>query len=199
MKVSRSNYNLYLFIFYKGDTYTQRHGHIKNRKLLTTLRFSSQLHHTDWNEIISNEFPLASENKISNILHAAGKFSVSPVILIAKLLIDGKENLRYITQGDADFNRDMNYFADRLSTHDQEFYFEKQDSNNVSSLEYALKKLLKPEGYIDDFIWQIGFLMEKYELPMKTAQDNQKREANNEIKLDLPFPSTECWKLGMVL
>ena len=199
MKVSRSNYNLCLFIFYKGDTYKQRHGHIKNRKLLTTLRFSSQLHHTDWNEIISNEFPLATENKISNIRHAAGKFSVSPVMLITKVLIDDKGSLRYITQGDVEFNRDMNYFADRLSTHDQEFYFEKQESNNLSSLEYALKKLLKPEGYIDDFILQTGFLMEKYKLPIKTTQDNHKREANKEIKLDLPFSSTECWKLGIVL
>ena len=127
------------------------------------------------------------------------KFSVSPVILITKELIEGKENLRYITQGDVDFNRDMNYFADRLSTHDQEFYFEKQESDNVSSLEYALKKLLKPEGYIDDFILQTGFLMEKYKLPIKTTQDNHKREANKEIKLDLPFSSTECWKLGIVL
>ena len=124
---------------------------------------------------------------------------MSPVILIAKLLIDGKENLRYITQGDADFNRDMNYFADRLSTHDQEFYFEKQESNNVSPLEYALNKLLKPEGYIDDFILQTGFLMDRYKLPIKTTQDNHKREANKEIKLDLPFSSTECWKLGIVL
>ena len=157
------------------------------------------MHHTDWNEIISNEFPLATENKISNILHGAGKFSVSPVMLITKVLIDDKGSLRYITKGDVEFNRDMNYFADRLSTYDQEFYFGKQESDNVSSLEYALKKLLKPEGYIDDFIWQIGFLMEKYELPMKPTQDNQKREANNEIKLDLPFPSTECWKLGIVL
>ena len=115
------------------------------------------------------------------------------------MLIDDTENLRYITQSDTDFNKKLASFADSLSTYDQEFYFEKQESDNVSSLEYALKKLLKPEGYIDDFIWQIGFLMEKYELPMKTTQDNQKREANNEIKLDLPFPSTECWKLGIVL
>ena len=167
--------------------------------MLTSLRFTSQLHHADWNEVLSNEFPLATENKISNVRHVAGKFSVSPAILIAKVLIDDKDNLRYITQSDVDFNRNLNLFADRLSTHDQEFYLDKKESNNSSSLEYALKKLLKSQGYIDDFISKIGSLMEKYKLPIKDTKDNRKREVNNEIKLDLPYPSTECWKMGNVL
>ena len=71
-------------------------------------------------------------------------------------------------------------------------YLDKKESNNSSSLEYALHKLLKPQGYIDDFISKIGSLMEKYELPIKDTKDNRKREVNNEIKLDLPYPSTEC-------
>ena len=167
--------------------------------MLTSLRFTSQLHLADWNDIISNELPLATGNKISNVRHIAGKFSVSPAILIAKVLIDDKDNLRYITQSDVDFNRDLNLFADRLSTHDQEFYIDKKESKNSSSLEYALKKLLKSKGYIDDFISKIGSLMEKYKLPIKDTKDNRKREVNNEIKLDLPYPSTECWKMGNVL
>ena len=166
--------------------------------MITSLRFTSQLHLADWNDIISNELPLATGNKISNVRHIAGKFSVSPAILIAKVLIDDKDNLRYITQGDVDFNRNLNIFADRLSTHDQEFYLDEKESNNSSSLEYALKKLLKSKGYIDDFISKIGSLMEKYKLPIKDTKDNRKREVNNEIKLDLPYPSTECWKMGNV-
>ena len=167
--------------------------------MLTSLRFTSQLHHADWNEVISNEFPLATENKISNVRHVAGKFSVSPAILIAKVLMDDKDNLRYITQSDVDFNRNLNLFADRLSTHDQEFYLDKKESNNSSSLEYALKKLLKPQSYIDDLISKIGSLMEKYNLPIKDTKDDRKREINIAIKLDLPYPSTECWKMGNVL
>ena len=120
-------------------------------------------------------------------------------MLIAKVLIDDKDNLRYITQSDVDFNRNLNLFADRLSTHDQEFYLDEKESKNSSSLEYALKKLLKSKGYIDDFISKIGSLMEKYKLPIKDTKDNRKREVNNEIKLDLPYPSTECWKMGNVL
>ena len=107
--------------------------------MLTSLRFTSQLHLADWNDIISNELPLATGNKISNVRHIAGKFSVSPAILIAKVLIDDKDNLRYITQSDVDFNRDLNLFADRLSTHDQEFYLDEKESSNSLSLEYALK------------------------------------------------------------
>ena len=124
---------------------------------------------------------------------------MSPAILIAKVLIDDKDNLRYITQSDVDFNRNLNRFADRLSTHDQEFYLDKKESNNSSSLEYALKKLLKPQSYIDDLISKIGSLMEKYNLPIKDTKDNRKREIKTAIKLDLPYPSTECWKMGNVL
>ena len=185
--------------FYIGQPYKQGHGYTRNRKLLTSLRFTSQLHHANWNEVISSEFPLATENKISNVRHIAGKFSVSPAILIAKVLIDDKENLRYITQSDVDFNRNLNLFADRLSTHHQEFYLDKKESSNSSSLEYALKKLLKPQGYIDDFISKISSLMEKYKLPIKDTKDNRKRQVNNDIQLDLPYSSTECWKMGNVL
>ena len=71
-------------------------------------------------------------------------------------------------------------------------------NNVVVSRTGALKKLLKPKNYIDDFIWQIGFLMEKYKLPIETTNNKHKREENNEIKLDLPFPSQECWKMGIV-
>ena len=124
---------------------------------------------------------------------------MSPAILIAKVLIDDKDNLRYITQSDVDFNRNLNLFADRLSTHDQEFYLDKKESNNSSSLEYALKKLLKPQSYIDDLISKIGSLMEKYKLPIKDTKDNRKRQVNNDIQLDLPYSSTECWKMGNVL
>ena len=193
----RKIHNLNPFTFYIGHSYKPGHGYIQNNKLVTSLRFTPKLHHTNWNEVLSNEFPLATENKISNILHIAGKFSVTPVILIAKVLMDDKENLRYITQSDVDFNRNLNIFADRLSTHDQEFYLKKQESNNVSSLEYVLKKLVKPKGYIDDFISHIEYLIKKYNLPMKATKNNHKRQANNDIKLDLPYGSTECWKMGL--
>ena len=60
-----------------------------------------------------------------------------------------------------------------------------------------LKKLVKPKGYIDDFISHIEYLIKKYNLPMKATKNNHKRQANNDIKLDLPYGSTECWKMGL--
>jgi len=165
----------------------------------TTLRFSSKLHDVNWKNVISKEFPLATENKISNILHLCGKFAVSPLFLIAKVLIDKKKNLRYLTQGDADFNKNLASFANNLSTHDQEFHSDKHEKKSKSSVEYALKKSLNAEGYIDDFISRIGRLIERYDLTEKTTMNRHIRRENDDIVLDLPFPGDECWRMGQLI
>ena len=165
----------------------------------TTLRFSSKLHDVNWKNVISKEFPLATENKISNILHLSGKFAVSPLFLIAKVLIDKKKNLRYLTQGDADFNKNLASFANNLSTHDQEFHSDKRETKSKSSVEYALKKSLNAEGYIDDFISRIRRLIERYDLTEKTTMNRYIRRENDDIVLDLPFPGDECWRMGQLI
>ena len=162
----------------------------------TTLRFSSKLYHVNWNNVISKELPLATENKISNILHLSGKFAVSPLFLIAKVLIDKKKNLRYLTQSDADFNRNLGSFANNLSNYDQEFHFDKRETSIKSSMEYALKKSLNSESYIEDFMSKIGHLIMKYDLTEKTTRNRYIRQENNSIVLDLPFPGEECWSIG---
>ena len=130
-------------------------------------------------------------------MHLSGKFSLNPLLLITKVLIDDtEENLRYITQSDTDFNKRLAFFADSLSTYDQELSLKTQETSNESALEYALQKLFKPKSYIDSFIWKVGYLMKKYELTMKPTMDTFKRREDNEIVLDLPFPAHECWMMS---
>ena len=125
-----------------------------------------------------------------------GKFSVNPLLLIAKLLIDDKKNLGYLIQSDMEFRRNIVSFANGLSNHDQVFHL-KSEATNMSSLEYSLKKLGKSEGYIHDFIQNIENLMKRYELREKTMNKYIRNEdKNKEIVLDLPFPKEECWSIS---
>ena len=133
----------------------------------TPLRFSSQLFHVNWHDLISEELPLAPEHKISNLLHVCGKFSVNPLIVITKLLVDDKKSLRYLTQSDTDFNRHLASFSNSLSNHYPEFHLERQVTNK-SSLEYLLKKMDKSEDYVHDFLQNIEHLVKKYKLNEKT-------------------------------
>ena len=126
----------------------------------------------------------------------SGKFAVSPLFLVAKVLIDKKKNLRYLTQGDADFNKNLGSFANDLSNHDQEFHFDKHETNIKSSMEYALKKSLNSKFYIEDFMSKIRQLIVKYDLTEKTTRNRYIRQENNDIVLDLPFPGEECWRMG---
>ena len=166
---------------------------MQNGLISTSLRFSSQLFHVNWHDLISEELPLAPEHKISNLLHVCGKFSVNPLIVITKLLVDDKKSLRYLTQSDTDFNRHLVSFSNSLSNQYQEL---SRQMTNKSSLEYALKKMDKSSSYVHDFIQNIGHLVKKYKLNEKTMMGKSLRNANNDIKLDLPFPVVECWSIS---
>ena len=158
----------------------------------TTLRLSPSLFHVSWREIISKELPLATGHKIDNILHIGGQFSINPLLLITKILMDDKKNLRYLTQSDKEFNRKMISFANFLSKHDQDFYTENH-MDHSSSLHYALHEIFDSPQYIRNFIMQCKYSMNKYNIPETTIHDRNIREASMDIVLDLPYPSSECW------
>ena len=156
----------------------------------------SKSYHENWEDLVAKEFPLATENKRSNILHLSGKFSVNPVILITKVLIDDMKNLRYLTQSDKGFNSNLASFANNVSKHGQEFYLKKKVTEKTPALEYVLRELLNTEEYINNFTWKLGYLMSKYELKEKATSEMHARQSNKDIVLDLPFPANECWQIS---
>ena len=159
------------------------------------MRYSAHLHDVDWHSIISKEIPLATEHKIDNIQHLSGQFSVNPVLLITKILADDKKNLRYLTQSDKDFSQNLISFADKLSKHDQDFQLDKTE-NKTFPLHYALQKLFTSNDTVDNFIRLSRSIVKRYNLPVNNPKELPKREEVNQIELDLPYSSLECWTLG---
>ena len=88
---------------------------------MASLRFSSRLHHVNWKDVVSKELPLATETKVSDIFHISGKYSINPLLLIAKVVIDEKNNLQYLTQGDTTFSKNLASFANSISKHDLKY------------------------------------------------------------------------------
>ena len=53
-----------------------------------TLRYSPDLHNVDWSDIAERVLPSLSKYQKSTILHASGKYSISPIVLLSKVAND---------------------------------------------------------------------------------------------------------------
>ena len=168
----------------------------------THLRYSSKLHDVDWAHIIDQIRPPLNHYRKSMIFHSAGRFSISPLLLLSKVMQDEKHS-SHVLKTDEEFRSSIKSFANDLSRHDQEF-----DSVNTkietSSLEYSLRKTFNnDEGIINDFMAICDTISHKYDIFEKIdtkrttdQHDLFKRNDDDEIELALPYSSKECWDLG---
>ena len=166
----------------------------------THLRYSSKLHKVNWNDIVDQIRPPLNHYRKSMIFHSAGRFSISPLLLLSKVMQDEKHSSHGL-KTDEEFRSSLKSFANDLSRHDQEF-----DAVNTkietSSLEYSLRKIFNnDEGLINDFMAICETISHKYDISEKIGtnmdqHDMFKRNDDDEIELALPYSSKECWDLG---
>ena len=166
----------------------------------THLRYSSKLHDVDWAYIVDQIRPPLNHYRKSMIFHSAGRFSISPLLLLSKVMQDEKHSSHGL-KTDEEFRSSLKSFANDLSRYDQEFDFV-NTKIETSSLEYSLRKILNnDEGLINDFMAICDTISHRYDISEKIGthmdqHDLFKRNDDDDIELALPYSSKECWDLG---
>ena len=168
-----------------------------------SLRYSDNLHKIDWTDIIEHALPSITSLRSSIILHASGQFAINPLLILAKVIQDQKV-ISHLMESDEEFKRDIKTFTNDLSWYDQELHVD-NISLETSALEYSLRKVFKNEiRMVNDLIGICEIILQKYDLFAMVVTTNRpddqndrfKRDEENEIGLEMPFASTECWQFG---
>ena len=71
----------------------------------TTLRYTSNLNGIDWENMINNELSITSNDRKSNILHMSGQYSINPLLLLSKVVLDETDIYRYVMKSDNEFSQ----------------------------------------------------------------------------------------------
>ena len=197
--------NYFIYIGLDMNYATAATDEVSVRSLMdsTSLRYSADLHNLDWANIFDQAIPFVSNFRKGMILHACGRFSVNPVLILSKIIQDQDINLKYRNKSDEEFRSFINSFADSLSRYEQEFEAE-PIKFETSSLEYSLNKVFENDnGMMRDLMVITDTLSNRYDIKNKRNGTNQiyqknifKRENEEEISLELPYHSTECWQLS---
>ena len=167
------------------------------------LRYSAELQNVDWMNILDQALPLTNPYRKYSILHYSGQFSINPVLILGKVVLDQEDVSKYILRNDEEFRDSIKVFANALSRHDQDFDHE-GNTLEISTLQHALQKIFNNDGaLIKDFLVICDRISKIHYIPTKTSRINEKyqqskvkRSEDEEIHLELPFASTECWQLS---
>ena len=167
-----------------------------------SLRYSEKLHNLDWTNIIHQNIPYINNQRKKIILHVSGQFSINPLLLLSKLVLDQNE-LSHISKSDEEFRLSIKSFANQLSSYGQEFDAVKTKAE-MSRLEYSLRNALNnDEGLMNDFIGISDYILERHDIFYKTGATKSivqrgpfKRNEDEHIELELPYSSSQCWQLS---
>ena len=161
------------------------------------LRYTYDLHNVDWKNVIRGSLPFLSPHREGNILHISGEYSINPLVLLTKVLLDEKENqIKYSRTSDKEYTKNLKRFANGLSIHYQEGYLRESD-HGISPHEQSLRKaFVQDETKLMKFLYTYHEIMKKHEIPFIVPRKVGKRTANQEISLQLPYSRDECWTLS---
>ena len=155
----------------------------------------------DWENVFHKELPLTSHHRKNILSHLGGQYSINPLLLLSKVIMDQTDIYEYAMKSDEEFRISMKEFANYLSRYDQDF--DSQTSKvETTSLEYSLRNALgHDDGLINNFLSICATITEKYDLSARAEMAKQQnrgfKRANDEVVgLELPYAHTECWQLG---
>ena len=178
----------------------------------TPLRYSANLHDVDWTNIVDQVLPNMNGHRKNILLHACGRYSINPVLLLSKMAQD-EQYISHTMKSDEEFSSSIKSFANDLSRCGQEF--DTTDSKIESyPLEIFLRRAFENDDkLVDDFLRICYTISQRYDIPEKTrkdhtldqhntfkrhetSEDNKVTTSKPNITLALPYPNTECWMLG---
>ena len=160
------------------------------------LRYTSDLHNVDWKNVIRRSFPLLPIHRKDSILHIGGEYSINPLVLLTKVLLDETENSSYSQRSDKDFSKNLKQFANKLSIHYQEANLP-NDKPEISPIKRSFTKVFQDDNKtLTKFMYTYHEMAKRYELPVKPQRKVSKREDSQGISLVLPFSKDECWTMS---
>ena len=160
------------------------------------LRYTSDLHNVDWRNVIRRSFPLLPNHRKDSILHIGGEYSINPLVLLTKVLLDETENSSYSQRSDKDFSKNLKQFANKLSIHYQEANLP-NDKPEISPIKRSFTKVFQDDNKtLTKFMYTYHEMAKRYELPVKPQRKVSKREDSQGISLVLPFSKDECWTMS---
>ena len=164
---------------------------------MMNLRYTYDLHKVNWINVIRGSLPSLSSHRHENILHISGEYSINPLVLLTKVLLDEKENrAKYSRTSDKEYIKNLKRFANGLSINYQEGYLHNSDPE-FSPHELSLRKaFVQDEAKLMKFLYTYHKIMKKYEIPLIVPMKVAKRTDSQEISLELPFSKDECWTLS---
>ena len=170
---------------------------------VTTLRYSRELHNVDWVDIFNQLLPYMSNHRKQMLLHISSQFSVSPLLMAGKIIQDQRRAAYYSTTSDEEFRIFTKSFANSLSRSEQDFDAETKQID-ISPLEHALRITFRNnDALIGSFLNICDSIAKRYNISTLTSKSNLldrqnivKRDEAEEINLQLPYSSSECWQLG---
>ena len=169
----------------------------------TTLRYSRELHKVDWVDIFNQALPYMSNYRKQMLVHISGQFSVSPLLMLGKIIQDQQKAKYYNTKNDEEFRIFAKSFANSLSRSEQGFDAEAK-KNDISALGYALRRTFRNNDVsIKNYLNICDTIAKRYNISKFTSKTNLldrqymvKRDEEEQIILQLPYSSSECWQLG---
>ena len=178
----------------------------------TPLRYLANLHDVDWNNIVDQVLPNMNGLRKKILLHACGRFSINPVLLLTKMAQD-EQYIPHTMKTDDEFRSYIRSFANDLSRYGQEF--DTTDTTiEASPLEIFLRRAFdNDDKTVQDFLRICHTISQRYDILEKTrknhpldqhnvfkrhetSEDNKVTTKKQQIELALPYPNTECWMLG---
>ena len=147
---------------------------------------------------------MISHHRVSVMMHISAQYSLSPLLMVAKILQDQQGATNYNMISDEEFRISAKAFANTLSVSEQDFHGDEETDMDDSTLRYGLRRAYKNnDEMIRNFLNICDALLKKHNLPTLTRETNPhvrqgivKREEEEEISLQLPFAQSECWQLS---
>ena len=165
---------------------------------VTTLRYSREFHKVDWVDIFDQVLPYMSNHRKQMLHHTAARFAISPLLILGKVIQDQHPATHYNMKSDEEFRTFVNSFANSLSRSEQHFDAVEKKIG-TSALGYALNRTFSNnDTLIGNFLNICYSLAKKYNISTLTSETNNivKRNEEEQIGLQLPYSSLECWQLG---
>ena len=178
--------------------------------------FGGNLLNVDWNEFFDVMAPSITNFRRAFILNIAEWSSMNPLILLASIMVETKDSTGETDGVEITFNSNSTAFIEALMNE----YYKNNGSNilNCTDATFAIWRTLgEDEGQLREFLTTYATLKSNLMQPSASERSVQQLLARNDTsespientsespientdeELMWPFPTEECWDIGLLL
>ena len=166
------------------------------------LRYTNDLLTVNWDDVMGRTLPFMGQHRKNLILHVGGQFSINPLLLLGKVIQEENDISHSMMMSDQEFRMSIKSFANELSRYQHDF--DNEDGNiGKSQIEYSLRKSFDDDQErMSEFLQICDSISKRYDISTQPATTNSSdlddivKRDEEEIELELPYASEECWQIG---